>query len=470
MQSITFSASRMACPGSIFLAMGGDNLAETILFVPPRAYADPSKLAFIKLGTATDPLAKKALAWDAASAAYRWSVERAELRVAVGVSDLRGQFMLEWQTSTGDVATWESRLFPVTIDRSIDIDALIVAEQPGYLAAFETRMDASVAQAQAHAQSIAQMTVQTKTLSPDVPATATSEVLSGVVKLTLGIPKGAIGPQGAKGDTGARGSQGVQGVKGDVGATGATGATGLMGDVGLPGPEGPPGLDGLPGLNGLKGDTGNGIASFARTAGTGAAGTTDTYTLTMTDGSTKTVPIYNGRDGQGVEAENTRKASETALDILSQYVMMKLARSNYTLDGLDAAKLDLHATADKADTLATAKTIAIGGKATGAGVSFDGSGNITIQITALDPTGLSAAVAASKGGTGATDAAGARTNLGAVAQTDYDTYVSDHAKAMLAIVVAVDAQNSVNQAANRLHEGRIATLEAKVAALTTLPH
>ncbi|MEG2624133.1 MAG: hypothetical protein RSC06_14665, partial [Clostridia bacterium] len=45
--------------------------------------------------------------------------------------------------------------------------------------------------------------------------------------------------------------------------------------------------------------TGNGIASFARTAGSGAAGTTDTYTLTMTDGSTKTVPIYNGRDGQG---------------------------------------------------------------------------------------------------------------------------------------------------------------------------
>ncbi|MEG1263864.1 MAG: hypothetical protein RSE59_06530, partial [Clostridia bacterium] len=210
MQSITFSASRMACPGSIFLAMGGDNLAETILFVPPRAYADPSKLAFIKLGTATDPLAKKALAWDAASAAYRWSVERAELRVAVGVSDLRGQFMLEWQTATGDVATWESRLFPVTIDRSIDIDALIVAEQPGYLAALETRMDASVAQAQAHAQSIAQMTAQATTLAPGTPATATSEVRAGVVKLTLGIPRGATGAQGVKGDKGDTGAVGAQ--------------------------------------------------------------------------------------------------------------------------------------------------------------------------------------------------------------------------------------------------------------------
>ncbi|MEG2387945.1 MAG: hypothetical protein RSC90_05200, partial [Clostridia bacterium] len=259
MQSITFSASRMACPGSIFLAMGGDNLAETILFVPPRAYADPSKLAFIKLGTATDPLAKKALAWDAASAAYRWSVERAELRVAVGVSDLRGQFMLEWQTATGDVATWESRLFPVTIDRSIDIDALIVAEQPGYLAALETRMDASVAQAQAHAQSIAQMTAQATTLAPGTPATATSEVRAGVVKLTLGIPRGATGAQGVKGDkgdTGAVGAQGVPGAKGDVGATGAQGVKGDKGDTGAVGAQGVPGAKGD---MGVKGDTGAGL-------------------------------------------------------------------------------------------------------------------------------------------------------------------------------------------------------------------
>lgn len=50
-------------------------------------------------------------------------------------------------------------------------------------------------------------------------------------------------------------------------------------------------------IKGLKGDTGVGIASIARTSGTGAAGTTDTYTITLTDGSTSTFTVYNGADG-----------------------------------------------------------------------------------------------------------------------------------------------------------------------------
>lgn len=41
---------------------------------------------------------------------------------------------------------------------------------------------------------------------------------------------------------------------------------------------------------------GNGISSIARTDGTGAAGTTDTYTITFTDGTTTTFGVYNGRD------------------------------------------------------------------------------------------------------------------------------------------------------------------------------
>lgn len=50
-------------------------------------------------------------------------------------------------------------------------------------------------------------------------------------------------------------------------------------------------------IKGLKGDAGVGIASIARTSGTGAAGTTDTYTITLTDGSTATFTVYNGKDG-----------------------------------------------------------------------------------------------------------------------------------------------------------------------------
>jgi hypothetical protein len=62
---------------------------------------------------------------------------------------------------------------------------------------------------------------------------------------------------------------------------------------------------------------------------------------------------------------------------------------------------DLAGNAGSATKLQTARTIN--------GVSFDGSANITI------PTGISGTVAISEGGTGATTAAGALTNLGAAA-------------------------------------------------------
>lgn len=57
---------------------------------------------------------------------------------------------------------------------------------------------------------------------------------------------------------------------------------------------------GLPaGKQGDKGDPGSSIQSITRTAGTGAPGTTDTYTITLTDGSTTEFYVYNGKDGTG---------------------------------------------------------------------------------------------------------------------------------------------------------------------------
>ena len=50
---------------------------------------------------------------------------------------------------------------------------------------------------------------------------------------------------------------------------------------------------------GGKGDPGSSIQSIDRTAGTGAPGTTDTYTVTMTEGSTTEFYVYNGKDGTG---------------------------------------------------------------------------------------------------------------------------------------------------------------------------
>lgn len=50
-------------------------------------------------------------------------------------------------------------------------------------------------------------------------------------------------------------------------------------------------------MDGGNGDPGRGIANVKRTAGTGAGGTTDTYTIYYTDNTTSTFTVYNGADG-----------------------------------------------------------------------------------------------------------------------------------------------------------------------------
>ena len=53
------------------------------------------------------------------------------------------------------------------------------------------------------------------------------------------------------------------------------------------------------GKPGDPGNNGSSIASIKRTSGNGAPGTTDTYTVTLTDGSTSAFQVYNGADGTG---------------------------------------------------------------------------------------------------------------------------------------------------------------------------
>lgn len=92
---------------------------------------------------------------------------------------------------------------------------------------------------------IENMMVEAITLATGQPATVSKTLVDQVVKLTFGLPTGA---------------------KGDPGD---------------------------------KGDTGTGIQSIELTGGTHAPGTTDTYTITFTDGSTFNFYVYNGADGQG---------------------------------------------------------------------------------------------------------------------------------------------------------------------------
>lgn len=65
------------------------------------------------------------------------------------------------------------------------------------------------------------------------------------------------------------------------------------------------------GADGTNGANGRGITTVERTSGTGAPGTTDTYTITFTDATTSTFTVYNGANGTG-SGDVVGPASSTA--------------------------------------------------------------------------------------------------------------------------------------------------------------
>lgn len=129
---------------------------------------------------------------------------------------------------------------------------------------------AAATNAEAAKNAIANMIVEAITLTTGQPATVTKTLVDQVYKLTFGLP---------------RGEQGIQGERGPQGEQGETGG---------PGPQGPQGEQGE------QGETGTGIQSIALTKGNHAPGTSDTYTITLTDGSTFNFLVYNGANGTGV--------------------------------------------------------------------------------------------------------------------------------------------------------------------------
>lgn len=71
------------------------------------------------------------------------------------------------------------------------------------------------------------------------------------------------------------------------------------------------GQQGIQGIQGETGETGNGIASIAKTS---TSGKVDTYTITMTDGSTATFTVTNGEDGHGA-GDMLQSAYDPDLDV-----------------------------------------------------------------------------------------------------------------------------------------------------------
>lgn len=108
-------------------------------------------------------------------------------------------------------------------------------------------------------------------------------------------------PQGPQGEQGIRGKQGIQGPQG-VSVTGAT--VNESGDLVITLSAGEPinagSVIGPQGIQGEVGLPGASVDRIERTSGTGAPGTTDTYTVYLTDGQTGgTFQVYNGSNGTG---------------------------------------------------------------------------------------------------------------------------------------------------------------------------
>ncbi len=182
------------------------------------------------------------------------------------------------------------------------------------------------------------------------------------------------------------------------------------------------------------------------------------------DGTFNLVPepgeiIQEGTPMSATNFNNMEKgigAAAALADALFIQALLLLGHSKYSVDELDDAIENGDVVAEKANKLNTARSITIAGGATAAAVNFDGSQNITITVTALDPAKFSSAAPIDKGGTGATDAAGARSNLGIPSNGD-----------LANAVIFEDAQRSVDQAVQRDLEERLITAEAQIAAMGT---
>lgn len=109
------------------------------------------------------------------------------------------------------------------------------------------------------------------------------------------------GPQGDTGEDGVSPTVEVSTITGGHRIT-ITDATGTKNVDVMDGEDGDPGTDG------------RGIKSIARTSGNGAAGSTDTYTITYTDGSANTFTVRNGSNGATGQAATLEITGVTALE------------------------------------------------------------------------------------------------------------------------------------------------------------
>lgn len=203
---------------------------------------------------------------------------------------------------------------------------------------------------------------------------------------------GAKGDTGDKGDTGATGPQGVSITDAEINESGrliitlsagepidagnAVGPTGAKGDTGATGPEGAS------------------VSRIERTSGTGAPGTTDTYTVYLTDGSTGgTFNVYNGANGTG--SGDFMADGSVPMTGALQMGGNRITNVGAPTADTDAVRqTDLKAVSDEVDkildgttpvAIPAATTAKIGGVIVGDGLSVETNG--TISADSQLPTG-----------------------------------------------------------------------------------
>ena len=172
--------------------------------------------------------------------------------------------------------------------------------------------------AQAARDAIANMIVDAVTLETGKPATVSKSLVDNVYKLVFGLPRG------------------------ETGATGPRGATG------------------------------NGISGIALKSGTHAPGTSDVYTITLTDGTTFDFAVYNGANGAG------------AGDMLAS-VYDPNNKHTDIFEYVDNAIKDVKVTTDATPTQGSANPVQSGGVYSALANKLDKTGdgsNVTAAFTA----------------------------------------------------------------------------------------
>lgn len=143
---------------------------------------------------------------------------------------------------------------------------------------------------------IENMNMEGNTLPAGSQVTVTkTQDSQGNLLFVIGVPQGPQGEQGVQGEQGIQGPQGVSVTNATVNEDGDLVITLSSGS-----PINAGSVIGPQGIQGEVGPTGASVDRIERTSGTGAPGTTDTYTVYLTDGQTGgTFQVYNGSNGTG---------------------------------------------------------------------------------------------------------------------------------------------------------------------------